>query len=594
MRGDSYEPHGFAPSLPVTVANTFVHFPQAHCRAGSPSRVRSRSAPTKCVLAGDWPRIRTPEEQQGRRCEVFRRPQRKTRSQLDSLSIEDWVNILRIYGIDKLGCPESVRVAQRRIPALSQTAVPSALARLNTYLEDVSWDQLLLIVKHYATRAAESPPVWDDTGGASATASAFGQREGAAYVVQVCNELSGMQLRDVTVADSASAAWRAARFCEMLGCGLLWDEVMRRYPCNMLLLTARRAPLLDTEVQRIKSILGDRCRVESISANLEELEHLASGCHVLYVAGVHGRAVSSLRRLKSLQPSLAILNTCNSKRLARHLVACGIGCVSYWPAAVHDDEAVCFGVNFVNNLHLMPDKEAFAKAKAQVSCAERAPLLLSRQPDAANAPTVVLEIRGKTTKKSKLEGRVARVLWHTASTGWVKVQVDNEVLPWRVGHWRPATDDGGSSPSKADSRKVGEDNPASHETTSCPQAKAVWRQELRPGGVLDVAIDTDDVQLISKEKIGADSLELRAQVACSPPRVRQSDAAVDSEQESAMTELDEDSGHEDSCFNDLSGVKSAAGSGSRGFDVVAGADTSGFCADTLVDVDMESSEDDIS
>lgn len=223
----------------------------------------------------------------------------------------------------------------------------------------------------------------------------------------------------------------------------LWDEVMRRLGCgDMLFVTARPAPMLDEEIKHIQEIVG-HCHVASVYTEKYDLERLLFCCDVLYVGGMHDQALSCIEKLGTLKLSLAILNVCRSEKLAKHLLSQGVGLVSYWPAAVHDAEAVAFGISFVQNLFRLNIAEAFAEAVRKLPVSERAPRLLSRtgrdkQRHHFPVGDVILESRGSNSGKPSYAEHVAQILRHTAFKGWVKVHVAGEVINWRVGHWRMA------------------------------------------------------------------------------------------------------------------------------------------------------------
>jgi len=422
------------PKVPVPVSQTHVHY---HIRApASGSRTRSRSAPTEAALAPCWPL----RDNSGPRV----RPTKATRKVLQSLSVEELSGIAREYGLKKLCCPEDQRVATRLLPESHVRPLAQLQPSTCRLLESLSWDQLIGLLRELAHRRMGT-----NVGAAGHHRSPCSSA-GAEYLAWVFDVLLGSQLRDdapcqLAAADESLMAWRSSRICADYDLTHLWEEVARRLggSCGSLLyLFSRPVPRLDEELRCIRRLVSS-CHAVSIGHAMDwgELECLIRSCDVLYVGGMHDRALNRLKQIGGgLRLSMAILNVCCSGKLAKHLVSRGVRHATYWPAFVSDSEAASFGVGLVNSLFEDCIADAFERAKFGVSCLERAPKLISRaqlhpNTNVVDADDVVLEQRGISGKPGYAE-KPAKVLPHTAVNGWVRVCVGEDIVSWRAGHWR--------------------------------------------------------------------------------------------------------------------------------------------------------------
>lgn len=360
-------------------------------------------------------------------------PQKPTRALLQTLSIEELASIARLYGLDKLYCREDRQAAARMLPLAQSIKPPDKLKRIEKFLADLSWEQLVTILISLARRRMGNPP----------------RDAGAEYFAWICEILKKSQLRHDAVcglalcdADSV-ASWRMRQICSENGLAPWWDAVQARLGCGELVfLTGRPVPLLCDELTEVSQLVAT-CHVASASAPKSELDQLLQNCDVLYIGGKHDKSLERLKQVDCLGVTLIVLNVCSSEKLARQLITKGVRQVSYWPTVVHDPEAVKFGVSFVRNLFDHRIEEAFHKAKQAVCMSERAPRLLSSGQKVREELQVIDVILGRQRSlltsarggKTGHVGKRARVLPHTVMNGWVKVQIGETVVPWRVGHW---------------------------------------------------------------------------------------------------------------------------------------------------------------
>mmetsp|Transcript_27317 Transcript_27317/g.50231 ORF Transcript_27317/g.50231 Transcript_27317/m.50231 type:complete len:675 (+) Transcript_27317:88-2112(+) len=444
------------PRFPVAVSRTYVQYHEFH--AATSSADRPRSAPIKEAVG----QRRDPEELRAMarnlggaisRHEPRRSsPQKKTREVLHSLSLEELCGIAHDYGLEKLCCQEDREAALRILPvscpftassassategdASSSSSGRRGLRSIRGFLEHLSWEQLITLLRQQARRRMGNPP----------------NDAGAEYFEWVCNILLASQLRDAALCEPALGdtesvmAWRMSHICEAHGLASWWMRVAQRLCCGELVfLTSRAVPLLDDEVRAITRLVA-RSHVISISAEPAAVDRFLRSCDVIYIGGAHDRELSRLR-LDDLHATLAILNVCSSEKLAKSMLLQGVRHAVYWPTFVHDSEAVAFGIALVRHLFKHRIVEAFAKAKHVVHASERAPRLISgRQevPEIFQVSEVILQHRipsgaqrFRESGKPGYAGKRARILPHTVMNGWVKVRVGDDILSWRVGHWQ--------------------------------------------------------------------------------------------------------------------------------------------------------------
>jgi len=320
------------------------------------------------------------------------------------------------------------------LPAWPHVQPPNALRRVHSYLQNLSWEELVSQIRELAHRHM----------GLDRTIN-----PSAEYLAHVCDVLLRSQLRDDNqsgyTADDSIIAWRMFRACEVLGLEIFWKEVTNRLANgSMACLFARTMPRLFEEIEQIRNLVP-RCDVACLTGGPHDVENLVRGCDVLYVCGMQDATLWLLKSFCQWRASLAVLNVCRAGKLAKHLASCGVRHVVYWPALVHDSEAARFGVAFVDFLFVHSVVDAFARSKAGISNSERVPKLINgtrKTPEdcLAGTPYVVLEQRSAIMESGKLAftERCAKVLEHTARNGWVKVSIDGQVVSWRKGHWRQA------------------------------------------------------------------------------------------------------------------------------------------------------------
>jgi len=428
--------------LPLSVRGPYLHYAYVDAALTHLARpTRSRSAPAggavgQCAGIGPGPRLP--------------RPQKNTRLELNQLSVHDLTAIAREYGLDQLCCQEDRQAADRALPRASGARrAPKLRASICVYLRRLSWDELIHLLRATARRRLR-----EDQIGCPADSARQAAWE---YFAYVCEALLRSQLRGdvgpskagLGVCEDSVTAWRMSRLCRELGLRSEWAEVLRRLSRGAtVLLEAAPVPRLDDETRRVAQLVP-RCRVLSATAPRGVLEQSVRDCDVLYVAGRHGRSLGA--RLRALRrgvlgggTALAVLNVCRSGSLARHLLSQGVRNVVFWPSEVHDRAALEFGVALVSCLFEHSIVDAFAMARADVQPSERPPRLLRRRPQISRVPGgatsgfVLLEQRGRSCSgRPEHAGKRAKVLMHTAVNGWIKVNVEEGTLSWRVGHWRP-------------------------------------------------------------------------------------------------------------------------------------------------------------
>jgi len=451
--------------MPLQESGGFVHY---HWPVSLQVRItrRARSAPAGPALeSARGEREATRRMLHGRRCAdahcggcavlrpwdereeraACRRPQRNSREALDRLGLPELSLIAREYGLRRLRCQEDLQAADGALPLVGRPAAPGWASRVHGFLDRLTWTELINTLQETARRRLHRLRDLRDH-------SPAGLRELTSweYFECVCGVLFESRLRGRGPPGSCDAegnsvmAWRMRRLCTEQGLLSCWEEVLRRLGCGWLLFcTALPMPHLSDELRRVTQMVPHYRVLPGTRADKAVLERSLYGCDVLYVAGGHGREPRGLRLCNVRGLPLAILNMCRTELLARHLLHRGVRYVAYWPAEVHDREAVEFGVEFVRSLFRHSIQEAFSRATACVCRAERPPKLLAWQLQVprplipADAGLVVLERRGHyASGAADFAGKIAQVLSHTALNGWVRVCVGAEVISWRVGHWR--------------------------------------------------------------------------------------------------------------------------------------------------------------